>query len=306
MVSGDTADKVRRTVEHHSASLLGRGGKQHAQAHYALAVDGRALVHILADTALADDFMTLATAAEGVVCARVTPLQKAALVALVQEYTGKVVLAIGDGGNDVSMIQQSHVGVGIKGREGNQAARASDYALPQFQHLARLMFVHGRFSLLRNTKVIYMSFYKNVALFMGLIWFALFSGASGQALYGDWVMTFYNLVFTALPVLYVGLFEKDVREVVLEQHPEAYRAQRSLRYWTLLRWLGGAIWHSLVIYGCAYWTLAEDSLLSNGQSAGLRAFGALAMLIGFHVVMFKMALETTYAPTPAFFPSSAP
>jgi hypothetical protein len=81
----------------------------------------------------------------------VTPLQKAKVVRLIKETSKEVCLSIGDGANDVGMIQEANVGVGIYGKEGNQAARASDFALHQFRHLKRLLCVHGRYSMIRYT-----------------------------------------------------------------------------------------------------------------------------------------------------------
>lgn len=82
---------------------------------------------------------------------------QAAVVTLVREHLGKITLAIGDGGNDVSMIQAAHVGIGISGNEGLQAARSSDYSIAQFEYLHRLLFVHGRMSYRRIRLVAPMS-----------------------------------------------------------------------------------------------------------------------------------------------------
>jgi len=91
-----------------------------------------------------------------------------------------ITLAIGDGANDVSMIQSAHVGVGIKGKEGNQAARCADYSIGQFRFLRRLVFVHGRFNYLRIVTLVQYSFYKNIVFSLPLFFFAIFSGWSGQ------------------------------------------------------------------------------------------------------------------------------
>jgi P-type E1-E2 ATPase len=170
-------------------------------------VDGKTLHFILKDHR--EDFLELSTQCEAVICNRVAPLQKAEVVRLVAEGKDAVTLSIGDGGNDVSMIQQAHIGVGIQGREGSQAARASDFALPQFRHLQRLLTVHGRYSLLRNTKVIYYCFYKNIATFLCQIWFSLFSGYSGQVrvcfrfFAGIFFLIFFLLFFLEEPHIYL-------------------------------------------------------------------------------------------------------
>ncbi len=97
--------------------------------------------------------MELATASPAVVCCRCSPEQKAQVVRLIQVHTGKRAAAIGDGGNDVSMIQAANAGVGVVGKEGMQASLASDFSLTQFSHVARLLLVHGRYSYKRSASL---------------------------------------------------------------------------------------------------------------------------------------------------------
>lgn len=117
---------------------------------------------------------------KAVICCRVTPLQKAMVVQLIKKYKNAVTLAIGDGANDVSMIKEAHIGVGITGQEGNQATLASDYSLGQFRFLERLLLVHGRWSYYRMCKFLRYFFYKNVAFTLCHIWFGFFCGFSAQ------------------------------------------------------------------------------------------------------------------------------
>ena len=99
-----------------------------------------------------------------------SPLQKALVVKLVKRNLKAILLAIGDGANDVSMIQAAHVGVGISGVEGLQAARSADVAIAQFRFLRKLLLVHGAWSYQRISKVILYSFYKNITLYMTQFW----------------------------------------------------------------------------------------------------------------------------------------
>lgn len=101
---------------------------------------------------------------------RVSPLQKALVVKLVKRHLKALLLAIGDGANDVSMIQAAHVGVGISGVEGLQAARSADVAIGQFRFLRKLLLVHGAWSYQRISRVILYSFYKNITLYMTQFW----------------------------------------------------------------------------------------------------------------------------------------
>ena len=119
---------------------------------------------------LEKSFLDLATLCKAVVCCRVSPLQKALVVKLVKRHLKAILLAIGDGANDVSMIQAAHVGVGISGLEGLQAARSADVAISQFRYLKKLLLVHGAWSYQRLSKLILYSFYKNITLYMTQFW----------------------------------------------------------------------------------------------------------------------------------------
>lgn len=146
----------------------------------ALVIDGRTL-----DFALEDDikltFLELATHCKAVVCCRVSPLQKALVVKLVRKNVhDSVTLAIGDGANDVGMIQAAHVGVGISGQEGLQAARSADFAIAQFRFLRKLLLVHGGWAYARMSKLICYSFYKNITLYLIQMWFAINNAWSAQ------------------------------------------------------------------------------------------------------------------------------
>jgi phospholipid-transporting ATPase len=135
----------------------------------ALVIDGKSLTFAL-EKDLEKLFLDLALMCKSVVCCRVSPLQKALVVKLVKRNLKKLLLAIGDGANDVSMIQAAHVGVGISGVEGLQAARSADVSIAQFRYLRKLLLVHGAWSYQRISKVILYSFYKNVAMFMTQFW----------------------------------------------------------------------------------------------------------------------------------------
>ena len=107
----------------------------------AIIIDGKALVHALATDESRNSFLRAGLACRAVLCCRVSPLQKALVTKLVKD-SGKITLAIGDGANDVGMIQAAHIGVGISGQEGMQAANSADYAFAQFRFLRELLLVH--------------------------------------------------------------------------------------------------------------------------------------------------------------------
>ncbi|EFJ44669.1 hypothetical protein VOLCADRAFT_121291 [Volvox carteri f. nagariensis] len=147
-----------------------------------------------------------------------------------------VLLAIGDGANDVAMIQATDVGVGVMGKEGRQAVNNSDVAVPLFRHLVPLLLVHGQLCSERLSRLITYSFYKNLAYWGVLLMFQFYCGFSGQALIDDISGSFYNVVFTAFPILVVALQESHAPDpsVTLMQHPELYNAHPPLtpmRFW---------------------------------------------------------------------------
>ena len=138
----------------------------------------------------------------------------------------------GDGANDVAMIQEAQVGVGISGREGRQAVNNADFALPQFKFLKRLLLVHGRTDYHRSAKVILFSFYKNIALTFTIFLFTYHSGLSGQSLYDGYLYSSYNFVL-ALPVVGFGIFDQDLSQKMLEKYPVLYSTSREKTDMTL-------------------------------------------------------------------------
>lgn len=139
----------------------------------ALVIDGKSLEYAL-EKDLEKQFYDLAVMCKAVICCRVSPLQKSLVVKLVKKYTDEITLAIGDGANDVSMIQAAHIGVGISGMEGLQAARSADVSIAQFRFLRKLTLVHGAWSYQRVSRAILFSFYKNITLYMTQFWVSRF------------------------------------------------------------------------------------------------------------------------------------
>ena len=139
-----------------------------------LIIDGKTLVRAL-QSEIRTDFIKVCTSCRTVICCRVSPTQKSDMVAIVTKFTQSATLAIGDGANDVAMIQKASVGVGVSGHEGLQAVNHADFSLGQFSHLSRLLLVHGAWNYSRISNVILYSFYKNIALFITDLWFAYYS-----------------------------------------------------------------------------------------------------------------------------------
>ena len=165
------------------------------------------------------------------ICCRVSPLQKSQVVKIVKEHNKEAVtLAIGDGGNDVSMIMEAHIGIGIHGEEGLRAVQASDFSIGEFQFLRRLLLFHGRANLSRISQMILYFFYKNFLFTITHFFFAFRCLGSGQTIIDDWFITVFNLVFTSLPLGVQACSDFDIREedgdVVKEMMPFLYKEAR--------------------------------------------------------------------------------
>ncbi|KAM6936972.1 phospholipid-transporting ATPase ID [Xenentodon cancila] len=189
---------------------------------YALVINGHSLAHAL-EPQLEHMLLDLACLCKTVICCRVTPMQKAQVVELVRRHKRAVTLAVGDGANDVSMIKTAHIGVGISGQEGMQAVLASDYSVAQFRYMQRLLLVHGRWSYVRMCNFLSYFFYKNFAFTVVHFWYGFFCGFSAQTVYDQWFITLFNIVYTSLPVLAMGLFDQDVNDQNSLRHPGLYK-----------------------------------------------------------------------------------
>ncbi|XP_043724478.1 phospholipid-transporting ATPase 3-like isoform X2 [Telopea speciosissima] len=234
-----------------------------------LIIDGKCLMYAL-DPSLRGNLLKLSLICCSVVCCRVSPLQKAQVTSLVKKGAKKITLSIGDGANDVSMIQAAHVGVGISGLEGMQAVMASDFAIAQFSYLTDLLLVHGRWSYLRICKVVTYFFYKNLTFTLTQFWFTFQAGFSGQRFYDDWFQSLFNVIFTALPVIILGLFDKDVSASLSKKYPELYKEgiRNAFFKWRVVGvWAFFSVYQSLIFY---YFVTASSR---NGHNWSGRIFG---------------------------------
>ena len=192
-------------------------------AHSVVVIDGATLAIVEKDPTLYTLYLDLAVEVDAVICCRASPSQKAAMVSAVRKTVKRsVTLAIGDGANDIAMIQEAHVGIGITGREGLQAARASDYSIAQFRFLLKLLLVHGRWFYMRISKYVLATFYKELFFYLTQAMFQGYCGYTGTSLHEQWSLSMFNTLFTSLPVLVLGIFYKDLSATTLLAVPELY------------------------------------------------------------------------------------
>lgn len=276
----ETAQVIEDTVKRELERCLEEAeyyDNTRTQLDLALVIDGKCLMYAL-DPQLRGKLLRLSMMSKAVVCCRVSPLQKAQVTSLIKDGAKKITLGIGDGANDVSMIQAAHIGVGISGLEGMQAVMASDFAIAQFRFLTDLLLVHGRWSYIRISKVVAYFFYKNLTFTLTQFWFTFRTGYSGQRFYDDWYQSLYNVIFTALPVIVVGLFEKDVGASLSKKYPQLYQEgiKNMFFKWRVLAvWAFFAFYQSLIFF---YFCVAASTKGQNlsGKMLGLWDVGTMA------------------------------
>uniref|UniRef100_A0A8C8F1S4 Phospholipid-transporting ATPase n=1 Tax=Oncorhynchus tshawytscha TaxID=74940 RepID=A0A8C8F1S4_ONCTS len=205
-----------------------------------------------------------------VLCCRMAPLQKAQIVKMVKNCKGSpITLSIGDGANDVSMILEAHVGIGIKGREGRQAVRNSDYAIPKLKHLKKLLLGHGHLYYVRIAHLVQYFFYKNLCFILPQFLYQFFCGYSQQPLYDAAYLTMYNICFTSMPILANSLLEQHICMEVLMDNAALYRdvAKNAMLgwgpflYWTLL-----GVYQGLLFFFGVRFLFSNPALQDNGQT----------------------------------------
>lgn len=263
---------------------------------FALVITGTSLYYALQKN-MEKLFYDTASSCKAVVCCRVTPGQKALVVSLVKNYKKTITLAIGDGANDVSMIREAHIGVGISGQEGMQAVLASDFSLAQFRFLERLLLVHGRWSYLRMCKFMKYFFYKNFAFTLCHFWFAFFCGFSAQTLFDPFFISFYNVLYTSIPCLALGIFDQDVNERYSLQYPKLYKPGHLdllFNKKVFAQSVGEGVLSSLILFFIPYGAF-HDAIRPNGHD--LDSHHVLGVVVGSILIVamtIRCALDTSY------------
>ncbi len=202
--------------------------------NHAIVIDGDSLNEII-NFKLDEKFVLLCKQCRSVLCCRVSPSQKAKVVLMVKKTLDVMTLSIGDGANDIAMIQAADVGVGIAGEEGRQAVMSSDFGLAQFRFLTRLILVHGRWSYKRLSEMIPCFFYKNIVFTLSLFWYSIYNDFDGSYLFEFTYLMLYNLFFTSLPVIFMGVLDQDVTDTVSLLNPQLYITGILRKEWNLYK-----------------------------------------------------------------------
>ena len=282
-IRGDDAEQVGACIHEYLKDLRDERYVEHGKNNeVAIIIEG-------ADLAIAlehhlDDFGELGVQAHCVICCRVTPAQKAAVVKLVKERK-KMTLAIGDGGNDVAMIQEAHVGVGISGKEGLQAARASNYCLARFRYLSRLLLVHGRYSYKRTAAMMQYSFYRSLFIALMQLQFNMHAGYSGVSFFHSMYIAAWAVI-TVFPAVSLT-FDKDVTEASSFAFPALYmegQQGKALSLRTFVQWSVMGIAQSVLVFHLVFLSFGTDYMHPKDgapidfDSAGMTLYTAALMV----------------------------
>ena len=270
-----------------AAASLDIGSRQ--VAHSVVVIDGDTLSRIETDPLVRKLFIDLAILVDSVICCRASPSQKAFLVgAIRRKVKNATTLAIGDGANDIAMIQEAHVGIGITGKEGLQAARTSDYSIAQFRFLLRLLLVHGRWNYVRTCIYVLGTFWKEMLFYLTQALFQRYAGYTGTSLYESWSLSMFNTLFTSLPVIFVGIFEKDLSAETLLAVPELYtigHRRGGFNIVIYLQWMFMASTEAVMVYFMMLGLYGQAMFTSDNS---LYAMGALTFSACVVIIATKM------------------
>ncbi|EAR92863.1 phospholipid-translocating P-type ATPase, flippase family protein (macronuclear) [Tetrahymena thermophila SB210] len=299
---------ILNEVENHNQTILQSNRKKSQKNEMiknfsldlALILTGDALIHCTENKENNETLMKISEHCKVVLACRVSPKQKQEIVHLVRVAKPEsTTLAIGDGANDVNMISAAHVGVGIRGKEGQQAARASDFAVGEFKILKSLLFNHGRESYRKNSTLICYNFYKNMLLVLPQWWYAFISGYSGSSMYDPWIYQLYNMCYTSLPIVVYAIFDQEFSDEYLVENPDLYvQGIKGLlfnqrEYWL---WIINGSWHAFLSCFISFVGL-DGTFQVNGkdfffQATGTVTFGATVFIGNLKVYIFS----NTYNP----------
>ena len=261
---------------------------------FSIIIEAPILCGLFRDEEWTENFLSIAYNSNTVICCRVSPSQKSQVIQKMKNFDkNAITLAIGDGGNDVSMIMEANIGIGIYGEEGMSAAQASDFSIGEFKLLKRLLFIHGRINLYRISKMILYFFYKNFVFTMSQLYFSFNCLASGQTFIDDWYITCYNLIFTALPLCVSALTDSDIDikdgkekknlAILYKENRDKYKIFSFPRF--ILRLIKGIIISLLIFLLCCF-----NEILNNGRNKNiwylsLKTYTSILIVVSINLMM---------------------
>ncbi|CAD8203960.1 unnamed protein product [Paramecium pentaurelia] len=289
-------EKMESLVVEKLNETIGLISKQPHNQH-ALIISGDALLHSLKPH-IRKNMIQIGESCNVVLCCRVSPKQKQDVVTLIRNQKKNVcTLAIGDGANDVNMITAAHVGVGIRGVEGQQASRAADYSVQEFQELRRLLFYHGRECYRRNSTLVCYTFYKNILVVLPQFWYGILSMYSAQSLYDTFIYQLFNILYAALPIMIYGVFDEEHdADILTENTQDNYYEQgpqgKLFNLKIFLFWVFQGLWQTSIICFFPTFCISSNFIDDNGYmqhlwAQGTMIFGLVIVVCNLKVLIFS-------------------
>lgn len=202
---------------------------------------------------LKDMFLKAAAQAPSVICCRCSPNQKESITKGLKDLLKKGVACIGDGGNDVGMIQSAHVGIGIEGKEGKQAALASDFSIQEYKDIQKLLLWHGRLSYIRTALLVNFIIHRGLIISVIQLLFTVTYYYVSIQIYNGYLMLGYATLFTNFPI-FAQIFIEDVNLDQAYDYPVLYKLLskgRETSFKTFLVWTWKSIYQAAVIMLCS-------------------------------------------------------
>lgn len=259
---------------------------------HCLVVTGASLEIILGHELLLDLFLTRCKSADSVIICRCAPKQKAEVAQILKEKYGKVVCCIGDGGNDVGMIKEASIGIGIEGKEGLQASLASDVSVKQFKDIQKLFLWHGRLSYQRTSKLANFVVHRGLIITtIQVIFITLYYYVSIN-IYNGYLVMGYSTVFTNFPVFSL-ILDKDIKLGQVMDFPVLYSYTRDGRGMNLLSffiWMWKSIVQGACIIMLSLWTVDSTFLsIVTVTFSALIFIGTFALYPDFRIPQHRVA-----------------
>lgn len=241
-------------------------------------------------------FLRIAMKAKSVICASATPDIKAQIVKLIKSQK-KRTLAVGDGGNDIPMIREAHVGIGLIGHEGKQAGASSDICLTKFKFLVRILLIHGRYAMHRSSFLTQFCFYKSALFSFIQLLYNFHNGYSVSSYFVDMNIITYNTLFTLLPVIFY-IQDKDICESSLLLRPYLYSdCQNGLfcNRRTIFWWYARALYQSVILYFLSYWIYGISNYhMSDGSPRSLSECQQITFSSIVFIIILAVISESNY------------
>jgi len=290
LIDGVNEMAVLDQISEHRKNQINTEGMQDS----ATVVAGDSLFKIMANERIKENFLQLATKSKVLIACRMSPKQKADIVTMIQEHSPEVTtLSIGDGANDVNMINAAHIGVGISGLEGQQATSASDYAIGEFKFLKTLLFYHGREDYRRNCYLVNYTFYKNIFFVMPHFFMAFYSMASGVSFYEKWLYQIFNIFFSGIPIMVYCLIDEEHPRKDLLSKPDLYKiGLKNYCFTTKLfwfKWVLYGIFQAGVLFYVSFLSFGYSPQVPGGDIGdiwveGTFIYGAVCIIVNLKIM----------------------